>query len=72
MLKAFSGSRRLVAKKFEQRCFGIQHYAAQVTYSCEGFLEKNAERPLEQLSDLLSLSELPLLRELGKRLEARV
>lgn len=61
----------MVPAKFSKAMFGIQHYAARVTYSCEGFLEKNADRlPLEQVADLLAASELRLLRELGKQLEA--
>lgn len=71
VLKAHSPSERLIVPKFQGTVgFGIQHYAATVTYSCDGFLEKNADRlPLETVADLLQASELPLLQEIGQSLE---
>ncbi|CAK9117967.1 unnamed protein product [Durusdinium trenchii] len=73
VLKGHGATSRLIAPKFQgSASFGIQHYAATVTYSCEGFLEKNADRlPLDQVADFLQSSELPLLQELGRGLETQ-
>ncbi|CAJ1452776.1 unnamed protein product, partial [Effrenium voratum] len=71
VLKSQGKHRRLVTPKFYgSATFGIHHYAATVTYTCDGFLEKNADRlPLDTVADLLLSSELPLLQEMGRRLE---
>ncbi|OLQ02822.1 Myosin-52 [Symbiodinium microadriaticum] len=73
VLKLHGGHSRLVVPKFSgSAAFGIRHYAATVSYSCEGFLEKNAERPLSDgIIELLLSSSLPLLRVLAPRIRGQ-
>lgn len=45
--------------------FGVKHFAGEVTYNCEGFLQKNADKPPDDFMKLLSVSELDLLKQLS-------
>ena len=47
--------------KFEDENFIIKHYAGSVTYTVEGFIEKNTDNLHEDLLDLLKGSEQPVL-----------
>lgn len=51
--------------------FGIQHYAGQVWYNVEGFLEKNRDAVRLDALDLLSTSDLPIMKEIFKQLRAQ-
>ncbi|XP_050694860.1 unconventional myosin-XV-like isoform X6 [Eriocheir sinensis] len=44
--------------------FGIQHYAGQVWYSVEGFLDKNRDTLRNDVVELLISSKLPMLSEM--------
>ncbi|CAE7581259.1 Myo5a [Symbiodinium natans] len=46
--------------------FGVKHFAGEVTYNCEGFLKKNADKPPDDFLQLLSCSELDLLKQLAR------
>lgn len=51
--------------------FGIQHYAGQVWYSVEGFLEKNRDALRIDVLELLSTSKQPLVAEMTKQMRAQ-
>ncbi|EDS42951.1 myosin xv [Culex quinquefasciatus] len=51
--------------------FGITHYAGQVWYSVEGFLEKNRDALRMDVIELLSSSSDPLVGEMTKQLKAQ-
>ncbi|KAK6025219.1 myosin head, partial [Ostertagia ostertagi] len=44
--------------------FIVKHFAADVSYTVEGFMEKNKDAVSKQLLELFSLSAFPLLREI--------
>ncbi|KAK5970376.1 Nucleus accumbens-associated protein 1, partial [Trichostrongylus colubriformis] len=44
--------------------FIVKHFAADVSYTVEGFMEKNKDVISKQLLELVSVSEFPLLREI--------
>lgn len=51
--------------------FGITHYAGQVWYSVEGFLEKNRDALRGDVVELLDSSSQPLVEEMTKQLRAQ-
>uniref|UniRef100_A0A7S1ARS7 Myosin motor domain-containing protein n=1 Tax=Noctiluca scintillans TaxID=2966 RepID=A0A7S1ARS7_NOCSC len=69
VLKNHSRHVRLVAPRFQgQPLFGVKHYAGTVTYSCEGFLAKNADKLPDEVVDLLLTSNLPVVKALAQML----
>ena len=46
--------------------FGVTHYAGQVWYSVDGFLEKNRDSLRPDVLELLSSSNQPLIEEMTK------
>ncbi|XP_072889236.1 unconventional myosin-Va isoform X5 [Hemitrygon akajei] len=50
--------------RMSNRAFIIQHFADQVEYQCEGFLEKNKDTVYEEQISVLKASKLSLLAEL--------
>uniref|UniRef100_W4VR33 Putative myosin class ii heavy chain n=1 Tax=Corethrella appendiculata TaxID=1370023 RepID=W4VR33_9DIPT len=51
--------------------FGVTHYAGQVWYCVEGFLEKNRDALRPDVLELLSSSSQPLVGEMTKQLRAQ-
>lgn len=51
--------------------FGITHYAGQVWYCVEGFLEKNRDALRPDVLELLASSKLPIISEMTKQLRAQ-
>ncbi|KAF9918847.1 Myosin type-2 heavy chain 1 [Lobosporangium transversale] len=49
--------------RFSNTAFTISHYAHDVTYDCEGFLEKNRDTLPDELLNLIKNSENELLEE---------
>eukprot|EP00929_Paragymnodinium_shiwhaense_P021882 TRINITY_DN14148_c0_g1_i1.p1 TRINITY_DN14148_c0_g1~~TRINITY_DN14148_c0_g1_i1.p1 ORF type:complete len:1947 (+),score=476.92 TRINITY_DN14148_c0_g1_i1:170-6010(+) len=67
--KANGGNAGFVQSKFGGvPKFGIRHFAGEVTYTCTGFLEKNAQKMPEQAIGLLASSELKILQQYGEAL----
>lgn len=55
-------SRAKLAGPFE---FSVRHYAGEVLYHAEGFLDKNRDSVGEACRDLLAKSSVPLVRDAG-------
>uniref|UniRef100_A0A2A4K5C9 Unconventional myosin-XV n=1 Tax=Heliothis virescens TaxID=7102 RepID=A0A2A4K5C9_HELVI len=51
--------------------FGIKHYAGQVWYNVEGFLDKNRDALRADVLELLCSSEVPLVAEMSTQLRAQ-
>ncbi|EDV95387.1 GH17916 [Drosophila grimshawi] len=51
--------------------FGVTHYAGQVWYCVDGFLDKNRDALRGDVLELLATSRLPLVSELTKQLRAQ-
>lgn len=51
--------------------FGVTHYAGQVWYNVEGFLEKNRDAVRPDVLDLLSTSDLPIMKDIIRQLRAQ-
>ncbi|CAH2231979.1 jg4040 [Pararge aegeria aegeria] len=51
--------------------FGIKHYAGQVWYNVEGFLDKNRDALRADVLELLCSSEVPLVAEMSAQLRAQ-
>lgn len=51
--------------------FGVTHYAGQVWYCVEGFLEKNRDAIRTDVFELLSSSKLPILNDITRQLRAQ-
>jgi len=65
--KLYSGLKeepRFSKPKFSQSAFSLSHYAGQVTYESESFLDKNKDFVVQQHEELLSKSERPMVAEM--------
>ncbi|XP_049869603.1 unconventional myosin-XV [Pectinophora gossypiella] len=51
--------------------FGIKHYAGQVWYNVDGFLDKNRDALRADVLELLCSSEVPLVAEMSAQLRAQ-
>lgn len=51
--------------------FGVTHYAGQVWYCVDGFLEKNRDALRQDVLELLGSSKLPLIGEMTRQLRAQ-
>ncbi|OWR53588.1 myosin xv [Danaus plexippus plexippus] len=51
--------------------FGIKHYAGQVWYNVEGFLDKNRDALRADVLELLCSSDVPLVAEMSTQLRAQ-
>lgn len=51
--------------------FGVTHYAGQVWYCVEGFLEKNRDALRPDVLELLAASKLPLIVDMTRQLRAQ-
>ena len=51
--------------------FQIKHYAGQVWYNVEGFLDKNRDALRADVLELLCSSEVPLVAEMSTQLRAQ-
>jgi len=66
VLKMHNQHQRIVKPRFTGKPeFGVAHYAGSVHYTCEGFLEKNADEPPNEMLAILSSSKLQVVRELA-------
>jgi len=70
VLKNHASDPHLVKPKFQGKPeFGIRHYAGIVQYTCDGFLEKNSDKPPDDVNSLVKSSDLRLMQELGSKME---
>lgn len=51
--------------------FGVTHYAGQVWYCVEGFLDKNRDALRPDVLELLGSSKLPIINEMSRQLRAQ-
>eukprot|EP00437_Effrenium_voratum_P048200 CAMPEP_0181535406 /NCGR_PEP_ID=MMETSP1110-20121109/74238_1 /TAXON_ID=174948 /ORGANISM="Symbiodinium sp., Strain CCMP421" /LENGTH=1595 /DNA_ID=CAMNT_0023666783 /DNA_START=55 /DNA_END=4840 /DNA_ORIENTATION=+ len=66
VFKAHEKNARLIVPKITGGGkFGIRHFAGDVTYLSEGFLEKNVDKPPDEAGALLSDSSLSVLKQIG-------
>mmetsp|Transcript_66237 Transcript_66237/g.175467 ORF Transcript_66237/g.175467 Transcript_66237/m.175467 type:complete len:1736 (-) Transcript_66237:104-5311(-) len=66
VVKTFEKHERFKKAKFSgQLHFGIVHFAGEVQYQCDGFLEKNQDKPPEDASSLFASSKLSVLQDLA-------
>uniref|UniRef100_A0A7S4SFA2 Myosin motor domain-containing protein n=1 Tax=Alexandrium monilatum TaxID=311494 RepID=A0A7S4SFA2_9DINO len=73
VLKAHGEHKRLAVPKFAGSLkFGIRHFAGEVTYSAEGFLEKNVDKPPDEAPALCKDSSLSVLSKVGREIEIEV
>jgi myosin-5 len=49
--------------RFGQQAFTIKHYACDVTYDIDGFIEKNKDTVSDEQMELLNKSSMPFLRK---------
>lgn len=69
VFKAHDKHSRLIVPKFSGSTnFGIRHFAGDVTYTCQGFLEKNVDKPPDEAAALLQSSRLSVLKEIAESL----
>jgi len=69
LLKAHDKHNRFIAPKFtNDLAFGIRHFAGDVTYSCQDFLEKNVDKPPDEAPTLFMTSKLAVLQQVGEKL----
>merc|ERR1712232_1472606 len=65
VLKNHAKDARMVTPKFPGKpIFGVSHYAGTVMYTCDGFLEKNANKPPDEAMEVLSTSKVGLVGNL--------
>eukprot|EP00929_Paragymnodinium_shiwhaense_P097575 TRINITY_DN59213_c0_g4_i1.p1 TRINITY_DN59213_c0_g4~~TRINITY_DN59213_c0_g4_i1.p1 ORF type:complete len:2408 (-),score=722.48 TRINITY_DN59213_c0_g4_i1:73-7296(-) len=58
--------KRLIAGKVKKCGFGIRHFAGSVEYTCDGWLDKNADRPPDDAAAMMAASSLKVLKEIGE------
>jgi len=68
-IKAHEKHPRFVKPKFAGKAmYSVKHFAGEVLYTCDGFMEKNADKPPDDLPNLLKTSGLTILQEIGQTL----
>jgi len=69
---AKAGHARFIKPKFSGKSmFGVRHYAGEVWYTTEGFLEKNVSSIPPEVLELMRTSEHEVLQEMGKEEEVK-
>ncbi|KAJ3408544.1 cytochrome c oxidase subunit 1 [Chytridiales sp. JEL 0842] len=62
--------KHFIKPKKASGCFGVKHYAGEVLYHIEGFMEKNKDAIQDELYELVQSSKLPFVAKLLKKEEA--
>eukprot|EP00929_Paragymnodinium_shiwhaense_P007738 TRINITY_DN111650_c0_g1_i1.p1 TRINITY_DN111650_c0_g1~~TRINITY_DN111650_c0_g1_i1.p1 ORF type:complete len:1685 (+),score=409.16 TRINITY_DN111650_c0_g1_i1:39-5057(+) len=70
VFKAHEKHARMIKPKFSGTLnFGIRHFAGEVTYGADGFLDKNVDKPPEEAPAIFGASTCGVLKEIGKMME---
>ncbi|KAG5547110.1 hypothetical protein RHGRI_012963 [Rhododendron griersonianum] len=68
MYQTFAKNKRFTKPKLSRTSFAISHYAGEVTYQADLFLEKNKDYVVAEHQDLLTASKCPFVAGLFPRL----
>ncbi|KAI8553406.1 hypothetical protein RHMOL_Rhmol05G0013600 [Rhododendron molle] len=68
MYQTFAKNKRFTKPKLSRTSFAISHYAGEVTYQADMFLEKNKDYVVAEHQDLLTASKCPFVAGLFPRL----
>lgn len=52
--------------------FGVRHFAGDVLYSADGFVDKNVDRPPEEAPEMLLASSNDVLRSIGSTIDLEI
>jgi len=72
VVKAHEKHPRFVKPKFAGTSFGIRHFAGEVTYSLEGWMEKNVDKPPDEATKLFQSSSNKIVQEIGEAIAVEV
>jgi len=69
----FAQHARFIAPRFSgSRQFGVRHFAGNVTYTADHFLEKNVDTPPDEAPALCMASSLKVLEDIGGVIEQEI
>jgi len=68
ILSMHEGHPRLIAPKVKKCGFGVRHFAGDVAYTADGWLEKNNDSP-GQTAEIMGKSELKVLQECAQHMK---
>ena len=66
LYQRFSKDKFFAKPRFGQTAFTVKHYACDVTYEVEGFIEKNKDTVAEEQLSVLQSSSIPFIVDISK------